>query len=462
MPVSRRPLAPNRPGAPLSHPPPSRPRRLPGLLFAGALAASLAVTGCDDEPIEPEQPIVEPLPEVVALTPDEPGHLAVEQRGIALDTEDISNITQTEGRAGVTADQLEQNFGLLVLNRPFVDWRITRCPRSVEAEPTMPRPTSEQIIERFADVGIEFDRVAVTVPLLTPGQRGLLYVCFDAGGDRQPRFDIVEHRERLIAAFVDLAGLPGIEYITVGAEMNRYYHLNDADGERLIDDYSNFMILYRDIYRAIKDANPDVAVGPGISWSMFYQRTMPELAGELGVDPSSLEAANAAYRRTVRPLLSEGRGADRVRTADFLGVTMIPFDAELPWGGEPSSDVPDRQTELYAVFEWLPLLVGAGTSDEIPLVMPVVDWAEQGAAAASKKGPFLATLKAATSVLDVEWLAWRRLSTLQDSVAEANQCAKYTNNEDPALEYPASYCESGMLDESGQRRSVWTELITAP
>lgn len=453
MPVSRRQPAPTRL---------ARRPRLPRLAV-GALAALLAVAaGCDDEPIEPEQPIVEPLPEVPALTPDDPGHLTVAQRGLALDTEDIPNITPLAQTAGVTPEQLQTNFGLLVLNRPFVDWRITRCPRSAEAMPTMPRPMSEQIIDRLDGAGVSFDRIAVNVALLTPGQRALQYVCFDAGGDMQPRFDIPEHRERLIAAFVDLAGLPGIEYITVGVEMNRYYHLVDEDGERLVDDYSNFMILYRDIYRAIKDANPDVAVGPGVSWSIFFQRTMPELADELGVDPSSLEAANAAFRRTVRPLLAEGRGASRVRTADYLGVTMIPFDAELPWGGEPMSDVPDRQAELYAVFQWLPLLVGAGTSDEIPLVMPVVDWAEQGAAAGSKKGPFLATLKAATSVLDVEWLAWRRLSTLNDDVAEANQCRKYTNNDDAALRYPESYCNAGMLNENGVPRSVWGEITTAP
>lgn len=426
------------------------------------LSSLLALTaaGCGEDPV-PEQPVQEPLPDVPALTPDDPGHLAVAQRGVALDGDDLAVITGTEQPVGVTAARLESEFGLLVLNRPYADWQATRCPRSTEAEDVQPRAKSEDILDDLAGAGIEFDRIAVNVSLLTPGQRALQYVCFDESGSA-PRFDVLEHRREIIEAFTDLAGLPGIAYITVGVEMNRYYHLTGEDGDRLVDDYSNFMSLYREVYHAVKAENPDVQVGPGISWAVFHRLTMPELAADLDLDPTSLDAAVAAWRRTVRPMLSEGRGADRVPTADFLGVTMIPFEGEAPWNGEAASDDPARQAELYEAFRWLPLLVGAGTADEIPLVMPIVDWAEQSGAAGAKKGPFLATLKAATSVLDVEWLAWRRLSTLPDEPPEANPCRKYVSNNDPALRYAPSYCNSGLLDESGSRRSVWDELLTAP
>lgn len=431
---------------------------LRSILLASLLA--LAAPGCDEAP-EPEQPVIEPLPTVPALTPDDPGHLSVEQRGVALDTDDIAVLTDTEQPVGVTPARLASEFGLLVQNRPYVDWQATRCPRSSEAERVQPRQSTERILADLADEGVRFDRIAVNVALLTPGQRALQYVCFDESG-AEPRFDVLEHRRALIDAFTDLAGLDGIAYITVGVEMNRYYHLTSEAGDRLVDDYSNFISLYREIYTAIKAANPDVKVGPGISWAVFQRLTMPELAADLGLDPTSLDAAVAAWRRTVRPLLTEGRGGERVRTADYLGVTMIPFDSEDPWRGEASSDNPDRQAELYDGFAWLPLLVSAGTADEIPLVMPIVDWAEQSGAAGAKKGPFLATLKAATSVLDVEWLAWRRLSTLPDEPPEANPCRKYTSNNDPALRYPTTYCNAGLLDESGSRRSVWDELLTAP
>lgn len=433
-----------------------RALRLSTALALAALAG--AGLGCDEDP---EQPVLEPLPVVPALDLDGPGHLPVEARGVALDRDDLSVIAPGNDRVGVSPSTLSEQFGLLVLNRPYVDWRATLCPPERDAEATQPRATSEAIIDALEGAGVSFDRIAVNVPLLTPGQRALQYVCFDEGA-RAPRFDVPEHRREIIEAFRDLAGLPGIEYITVGVEMNRYYHLL-VDDERVIDDYSNWITLYREIYAAIKEVDPDIRVGPGVSWAIFHRRTMFELAEELGLgDPMGLEAAVEAYNRTIRPLLGAGRGANRVRTADYLGVTMIPFDGEEPWRGEATADDEARRMELYQAFRWLPLVLGAGTGEALPLVLPQIDWAENSGAAAVKKGQFLEILKTATSGLDVQWAAWRRLSTLPDEPPEANPCRKYVENAEPALRYNPSYCKAGMLSESGERLGVWDVFTAAP
>ncbi len=430
-----------------------------------ALLALLTLTaacaaGCDEDP--GEQPVLEPLPTVPALSLDAEGHLSRAQRGVALDPQDLSVIAPGSDQVGVSPSALTSSFGLLVLNRPYVDSRSVRCPPSDEAAAVQPRAVVEDQLERFADEGMTFDRVAVNVPLMTPGRRGLLYVCFDEGA-RDVRFDVLEHRREVVDAFRDLAASGEVQWITVGLEMNRYYHLLSEDGQRQVDDYSNWVTLYHAIYDAIKEVDADIRVGPGLSWAVFHRRTMPEMADTLGfADPTGLEAAVAAYNRTVRPLLSSGRGADRRLTADYLGLTMIPFDNEDPWNGEAASEEEGRQAELYQAFRWLPLVLGVGTADELPLVLPMIDWAENSGAAGVKKGAFMETLKTATGGLEVEWAAWRRLSTLPDEPPQANPCRIYTASSEAALRYDITYCNSGMLSESGQRRTVWDIFLTDP
>ncbi|MCA9538747.1 MAG: hypothetical protein KC620_07660 [Myxococcales bacterium] len=427
---------------------------MPLLVLAFAVAFTAAF-GCSEE-VEPEQPVDEPLPARPTPSYSE-GNLSVAQRGVAIDEHDLAVIGT--GSVGVSPDELTGSFGLLVLNRPYVDWRTTRCPRSSEAAEYLPRARSEAIINALADErDVHFDKIAVNVALLTPGQRALLYVCFDEGA-RVARFDVEEHRRSIIAAFQDLAGLPGIAYITVGVEMNRYYHLVTEDGEPLLDDYTNWVTLYRDVYRAIKEVNPDVKVGPGISWAVFRRRTMPAIAEELRLeDRDGVEAAVAAARRTILPLLAAGRGAAREKTADYLGVTMIPFDVEAPFEGEAASDDPDRLADLLDYWVYLPYLLGEGDA-RLPLVLPIVDWAEASGAGGAKKGPFLTTLKRAVSDFGVAWAAWRRLSDLPRRPEGQNPCNTFTANQDPALRYEASYCRSGMMEESGVRRDVF-EVLT--
>lgn len=432
--------------------------------YARALLGILALSacwGCEEETKDPEPP---PL-----VLPDDPdptyddGHWAVEQRGVALDTEDIPIIVES-GNAGLSTARIRDDFGLLVLNTPYVDWRATRCPSSSEAPNVQPRRNAERILGELRDRrGVTKDRIAVNVDLLTPGRRGILHVCFDRG-ESQARFGSQEHREKVIEAFRDLAGLPDLAYVTVGLELNRYYHLlveeGGRDPRRVRDDYTNLVTLYREVYAAIKDVNPNIKVGPGISWAVFRGLTVPEIALELELDEQAddLEAVYRAFRRTVQPLLVDSR--DNSRTADFLGVTMIPFTSNEPFSGDPAPDPdarPQAVQDILHHFRHLPLV-----ADGLPVVLPRIDWPVTSNAFGNQKGLFLTTLKRAVSHVDVEWAAWRRMSDLQSTVAESNTCASYTRAAEPTLSFPEDFCYAGLVEESGRARPVLDILTTDP
>lgn len=412
--------------------------------------ATLCLAACGDEADPGPEPPVEVLPE--APEPEyTDGHWAKAQRGIALDEDDLPVI---QANAGLPPERLETDFGLLVLNRPYVDWRASICPRSNEAPNFQPLATAERFIASLkADKGVEYDRVAVNVDLLSPARRSLLYVCFDRGAP-DPLFEVVEHREKIVAAFTDLAGLADLEYITVGLEMNRYYHLESG---KFRADYANWVTLYREVYDAIKAVNPDIKVGPGLSWAVLMTRTAPEIATVMGLEDGSVEAVYRAYQRTVAPLLSAGRGTDRRVTADFIGFSIVPFGSEPPFQGQPA---PEDESAKQAILDYYLLLpvVAAG----LPVTFPQIDWAVESGSTASLKGPFLTSLKHATSHVDVAWAAWRRLADLPRQPAEANPCVRYTGSTEATLRYPIDYCSAGMIEPSGKVRDVLDIFTTDP
>jgi hypothetical protein len=433
----------------------------------GVIGLVLSLTsGCEDDPVVE---VNANLPPLAAPTYGD-GHLSPAQRGIPFDEDDLAVIPGT-GSSGISAEEIDEHFGLVVLNRPYVDWRITRCPNPNEAVTTKPWARSEEILTALSDLMVTSERIAVNVDLLTPGRRALLYVCFESGAP-VGRFDVPEHRAAVIETFVEIASQPNVAYITVGLEMNRYYHLRDDEGRTLFDDYSNYISLYREVYEAIKETNPEVKVGPGISWAVFRNQTMPHIAEELGrgsaADPEILdtlvgvnghEIAFRAYVRTVQPLLVTGRGESKRITADFIGVTMQPFHRDPPFNGTPAPDDAADFNKILDYYRWLAILtVDATPEHPIPFVLPQIDWAERRAG--SKKNGFLQTLKYAMSGLDIEWASWRRLSDLPTTPLDASKCKQYTGAPDPALAYSQDYCTGGMLESSGVRRSVYDTFIT--
>lgn len=413
-------------------------------LLIGMLALC-GLAACDEEstPSGPTPPTVT-LPE----EPEAPagaGHLAVAQRGLTLDLDDFAVITESD-LAGISTQEIRDKFGRLVVNRPYVDWRASVCVDSDQAATYQPRGQLEQLLDQLeAQKGLTFERIAVNVDLLSPARQDLMFVCYGAD---QPRFDVVPHREAVVAAFEDLARVPGVDYITVGLEMNRYYHLRVND-QRVIDDYTNFVTLYRDVYAAIKAVNSDINVGPGLSWATFQNRTVPEIAEELNLDETGMEAFYRAWQRTVLPLI----GASNARTADFVGVSMIPFVQEGPFDGMPAPPDAGDQADITEYYRRLPVF-----ADGLPVVFPQVDWP---ASVRGPKGDFLGTLKAAVSHVDLVWMAWLRTSDLPNT-ADASPCAKYTQAREPTLAYPQDFCTAGLVSDAGARKPVLDELLVGP
>lgn len=433
------------------------------------ILASLLFAACGEDPPpapEPEAPLPEVLPEEPQLSYTA-GHLSVAQRGIPLDTEDLAIIVDG---GQITPTDVMNDFGLLVLNRPYYDrlwgqyfWGSDWTPTGAlevcvdNRAPIMcsqPAATTQAMLGHIKNQGIEFDKIAVNVDLLVPKRTELLHPEFESGAT-EARFDFFEHREAVVDAFVELARVPNVAYITVGMEMNVYYQLIDDDAQRLIDDYTNYITLYRRIYEEIKTVNPEIKVGPGVRWANFMIYGVPEVANDLGVAPEGVEAVYKAARRIIHPLLSyrklEGGGRVEVKTADYLAFTLMPFESEAPFMGisRPQSDMEKERISAY--YKYIGLVAG-----DLPIVVPQIDWRSSG-----DKTGFLETVKGYLSPFQVEWISWRRFADIT-AVQSANRCDAFTKAQPESLQHSADYCTSGLVEETGKRRGVYDAFITNP
>ena len=410
------------------------------------------LSACSEETQKQPEPPLEEMPaEPEPVYTD--GHWAAQARGIALDAEDFFAIDDRTA-VGVSPESIQQDFGLLVLNRPYLESPRVGCVPESEVAAALPRASSQRFIDKLkAERDVSMDRVAVNVELLTPSLDGLRHGCFQRGNP-DPRFDLLEHRAAVIDAFVDLADLPNIEFITVGLEMNRYFHLS---GGEVVDDYTNWVSLYRDIYAAVKAHNDQVKVGPGISWAIFQRRSVPAIALELALeDKSGLVAFVRAYERTIEPLLFAKRVEDgrltRTATADFLGVSLVPFAQEEPFRDDPAPTDEVAQAGVLEYYRRMPI-----AAQGLPVLFVQMDWPVRSSGRAAKKGLFLETVKRATSHVDVAWAAWRRLADLAKEPEQTAPCRSFTS-----VGYDEQLCVSGMLDEQGIRRSVFEIFTTDP
>ncbi|MBV70052.1 MAG: hypothetical protein CMH52_01760 [Myxococcales bacterium] len=442
-------------------------RQIAAVCMAIGLLFSAACGGED----EAEQPVAEQIPGLPELAYTD-GHLTAEQRGLPLDEFDLQVLP---GMRTHTPAEISALFDVVVINAPFVKWPAACAPQN-DGTSVQPAAKVRQQLDAIRAAGVTSPTVAVNVDIMTPGRTNLYHVCFTEGANR-PRFDVSEYQRQLKTAFSELAELDAVKYITIGIDMNVYYHAT-IDDSRQIDDYTNFILTYRDLFADLKEKRPDLKIGPGINYTYFRRLSMPEVATEYGFEQPAADASvnakrafdnTAAYyadKRLVEPLLANGRGGARQITADFLGLSFFPFPNTDPFNGEPE---PSDDGARQAILDWYrPLHSLVTTNDsmaeiQLPIVVVQADWPE-GEIKRPKKAAFLNVLKTALSPFTVEWFAWRRFSDLPDPEV-GSPCAQFTRASDPSLSFPAEYCGSGIVDQYGtveDENSVFRTLTIDP
>jgi hypothetical protein len=173
--------------------------------------------------------------------------------------------------------------------------------------------------------------------------------------------------------------------------MNQYYHLPDTNINHRWD-YANFIFLYHDIYKAIKEVNSDIKVGPGLSWSVLMSQTVPSIKDEFTVmreegtmseewiNSSNLNEAQQelfffeiAAKRTIWPLLVNNEGQVK---ADFIGLNMTPNPNQEPFNGNsnPTDEDYNRVRQYYRLVSTLLRVSHGDQEHQIPLVLPQIDW----------------------------------------------------------------------------------------
>lgn len=419
-----------------------------------SLSALLAVA-CDDEPL----PIVEgpTLPygrSAFAVPPSEAdpsnpeGHWPKELRAVGMDDEDALIIRNT-------SDEINGKLGKVTFNLPLLS-RITNqeCEPMNRAQMIEPRAVLTQQLDELRAEGLEIDEVVVNVELLNPKRTGIYHTCLTGFG---PTFFNPEQRAHVLRALRELAELDEVSAVTVGVELNAYYHLKDPSTERSYRwDYANLMTLYQEAYDAMKGVNSALKVGPGFSWELLINRTLPQVAEELELSLEDSAARDVALELSLqRTIWSALTTADGTLKADFVGVSITPNPSEAPFDG----DVQQEQAVIDAYYARVGLMgaplhpVERDALEPLPLAFPQMNWTQGG------KHEALLRLKVALRHIRPLFASWLRLSDLPTEPASNSTCRIFTN--DPKS-YPESFCSAGLFRSSGAAREAWELFTTDP
>ena len=326
-------------------------------------------------------------------------------------------------------DKINQGFGTVTLNLFYVDLRFTAGCLDIANDAYRLPALATSALEAVRARGITLENVKVNVELLTPSRLPsegsdvpVLGLC-GGDGDGFPTFGSPNHRSQLKSDFAALADLPGLSQVTVGVEMNALYHAGEQ-GEFGYD-YSNYVTVYHEIYDAIKTKNANVRVGPGLSYRVFRQQTVPyasEQVLQLGEcvdegcvdriadDPSTVYEA---YRLVVEPLLTSGPFGMQTPSADFVGWSVIPSSAGAPFEGSPSFDELDGTSSparRQVILDYFKPLLYAVFWSELPYGVVQSDWT--GSRGKIDKAVFLDVLLTALSPNPPVSLGWRRMTDL--------------------------------------------------
>ena len=439
----------------------SGPSRLCHLALLTLSLPLVALTGCAEEGLPqlsgPTLPIEDStftLPPSEASASNPEGHWSREQRGVAMDKEDVL-LLRSKGA------EVNEALGTLTLNLPLLSLQSNvACLEEGAAEEREPLAQLNQTLSALRDAGLSPERVVVTVELLTPKQNSLYHVCLNGG---EPRFFTPAHRAHVLSTLRELAASSEVSAVTLGASLNSYYHLTDPmSGFEYRWDYPNLVSLYHETYSAMKEVNPELLVGPGLSWGTLINTTTPRVAEELELNLDEQAEADlaleVALRRSVWSLLTTREGELR---ADFVGVSLRPNTVEAPFNGNADTDV----ATLEAYYSELALLgtpinpINSDPLEVLPLAFTQLDWTSPNGANANLKGVFLTGLKVALRHVNPLWVSWLRLSDLPKLPAESSICKIYTS---APKNYPESFCFAALFDANGQPRDAWEVFSTDP
>ena len=414
-----------------------------------ALALSCAIS-CGDDPL-PQldletklSPITKPS---IALPPkgNAPGHWSKSQLAVAIDQDDFIVLNSAKER-------IENAMSQVVINVPLIDKRTGEaCLTGMRASDALPARTVPTVLDKLDSKGYQFEKVIVQVDLLNPERLKLYHQCIEESGSSAAKFFLNELREEMVTAFKDLARIDKINTIVIGMELNTYATIEDEAAVNRAWDYVNLVDLYHELYSEIKSINTEIEVGPSISWATLMNRSLPSIAEEFALASDSLLALELTLRRTVWPLLS----LEQSPRADFIGVTLIPESAEPPYSGVPNPEG-ELADKVKSYYQALPLIAQSPTLESpLPIALTMIDWRTSNNANGGQKTDYLISLKESLSVIDPEWVAWRRLSNIPEDPPETSFCRAVINRG-----YPKDFCYAGIVDYLGEPRSVW-EVLTA-
>ena len=157
------------------------------------LCLCVSAWACDEPPPPPPPPLTGPVlpidtPTVIPAELGEgSGHWTAAQRGIALDEEDLIVIPRL-------LDEINNEFGLLVVNRPLLTLETAdECFTEEKAIPLHPKAQVTKVINELSTAGVSFDQVAVNVDLLYPNRKLIYHLCLDNSGLQKISFRVFKN-----------------------------------------------------------------------------------------------------------------------------------------------------------------------------------------------------------------------------------------------------------------------------
>lgn len=262
-------------------------------------------------------------------------------------------------------------------------------------------------------------------------------------------------------------------YLIVGAEMERFLAVPGG-----LDDYANFITLYREAYDIIKSVSPSTKVGAGIDWVRFQEvvaRDQVLVAADLPDDlkPATKDeviTCNALPQNDAQKLARLQRACtDKAFMAYVEPLLRYPnpnYDPENPAGVAqflPASDIlalslsaPSQTFEGLAdncpddFFGYLRLW-----SQAWPVVYYQTNWQISSSVSENKQGEWFDVVVARNQGVNVEVFAWANLKDLKTNP----DCNKLKSSDIGA---PDWMCFQGLFSESGRAKDVFTKLTSSP